>query len=71
MQAPAPSKELLRRVQAGFVLQGESLRAWCRKNELSPSAARSALLGTWDGPTGREWRQRLCTAARIDRVRAA
>lgn len=70
MLTPEPSQYLLRRVQAGFVLQGTSLRAWCLKQQINPTLARSALLGSWNGPRGKQMRARVAQAAQIQRVAA-
>ena len=65
MSAPAPSQELLRRVRAGFTLQGTTLTAWCRDNDTHISNARNALIGTWDGPKGRAMRAKIVKAAGV------
>ncbi|HEL7676555.1 TPA: hypothetical protein UL918_000912 [Stenotrophomonas maltophilia] len=70
MRSTAPGIDLHKRVRAGFLLQGTTLTQWCRENGTHISNARGALLGTWDGPKGRDMRSRIVRAARIDRVQA-
>lgn len=69
---PVPGAELLRAVRAGFALQGTTLGAWCRARDIKLQHARCALLGSWDGPKGRDVRAQIITAARChDLGRAA
>lgn len=70
MNLPEPSKQLLYRAMAGFVRQGTSLSAWCRRHKIDKSAARHALIGSWDGPKSRQLRERLLRAADIEKVAA-
>lgn len=70
MKHVEPSRQLLRRAMAGFVLKGTSLAAWCRENNVDKSAARHALLGSWDGPKSRQLRDRLVRAADVARLAA-
>jgi hypothetical protein len=65
MASPLPSIDLYRQVRGAFIAQGKSLKGWCRDNGTHLSNARSALTGNWDGPKGREMRQRLIKAAGI------
>lgn len=60
-----PSRDLVRRVRAGFVLQGLTFNRWCRQHGVEPSSGRQALVGSWDGPKGRALRARIVRAARI------
>jgi hypothetical protein len=46
-------KQLYMRVKGGFVAKGTSLNAWCRANEVNPTNARAALMGSWSGPTAK------------------
>ena len=39
-----------RRVLAGFVLIGESLSAWSKRNGYQHQNVRSAVTGSWNGP---------------------
>lgn len=71
MSSTAPGFDLHKRVRAGFLLQGTSLTEWCRANGTHISNARGALLGTWNGPKGREMRTRIVKAARIEQVLAS
>lgn len=70
MTNPEPGKELYRRVRAGFLLQGTSLKAWCREQGTHDSNVQRALIGSWDGPRARELRRRVVRAARIEEIRA-
>lgn len=54
-----PGPELYQQVRGGFVTRGTSLAAWCRQHGYNPTNARSALVGGWNGPKGRELRLRL------------
>ena len=65
MPVPPPSLDLYRRVRAGFIVQGTTLKAWCRDRGTHIQNARSALIGTWDGPAGRRLRSSIVKAARI------
>ncbi len=69
MRAPAPSLDLYQRVKAGFVLQGTSLKAWCRENGTNLPNARAALVGTWNGPAGKAMRARIVSAAMLGSLR--
>jgi len=64
--APLPSKDLMREVRIGFIRQGTTFTDWCRRHDLHVPAARSAVIGTWDGPKGRAMRARIVRAARIE-----
>lgn len=54
-----PGKDLYNRVRSGFVLRETSLTKWCRENHITRSAAIACLIGTWNGPKGRDLRARL------------
>jgi hypothetical protein len=41
---------LYRKVRAGFVAQGRSLRSWCIANRVARQNAQKALVGLWRGP---------------------
>ncbi len=58
-----PGNKLYLSVRSGFVAKGSTLTAWCRKNNVHPSNARSSLAGTWDGKKGRELREKLIVAS--------
>lgn len=60
---PTPGPDLVKRVRAGFVLQGTTLGRWCRDNKVMPQHARLALLGGWNGPKGTALRERLMAAS--------
>ena len=65
MTTPAPGIDLHRRVRAGFILQGTTFKRWCLDHHITPSNARDALIGSWDGPKGRQLRARLVKAAGV------
>lgn len=65
MTTTSPGQALLREVKAGFILQGTSVTRWAKDNGMHPSNVRNVLLGTWDGPKGRELRNRVIKASRI------
>jgi hypothetical protein len=71
MTTPEPSRDLLRKVKAHFILEGTTLTAWCRDNGINMPNAREALMGTWDGPAGRRLRERLCHVAGLMSSRRA
>lgn len=51
---PAPSypdpSGLYKKIRAAFVADGSSLHSWCQENGVAMQNARSAILGTWNGP---------------------
>ncbi len=53
------SETLARQVRAALVGSGDSLRAWCLRNGVSPSYAHRVLRGEKDGPAAQEMRTRL------------
>lgn len=59
----APSKDLYLKVRSGFVAQGSTLTGWCRSNDINPTNARSCLIGLWDGPKGRQLREKIIVAS--------
>jgi len=61
----APGPDLYNRVRGGFVAQGTTLSEWCRNRKTSPTNARSALVGAWNGPKGTALREELIEASRI------
>lgn len=66
-----PGPELYQQVRGGFIAGGTTLAAWCRERGYSPTNARSALMGAWDGPKGRELRQRLAEDSGVIRAGAS
>lgn len=62
-----PGPELYQKVRGGFIARGTSLAAWCREHGHNPTNARSALVGAWNGPKGRELRQRLAVDSGVIR----
>lgn len=65
MRVPPPGKDLHQEIRAGFVRQGTTLTAWCKKNDLRLSNVRDAIMGGWDGPKGREIRAKVAKAAGV------
>lgn len=63
MSTPAPSLELHLKVRAAFILQGSTLKTWCRQNGIHPSNVRNALVGSWNGPAGQAMRKRVVKAS--------
>ena len=59
----APSLDLHRQVRAGFVSKGTSLKRYCIDHDITPSNARDALIGRWNGPKGIALRKRLIKAS--------
>lgn len=62
-----PSLDLHRQVRAGFVSQGTSLKRWCLDQKITPSNARDALIGRWNGPKGLALRKRLIKASGLEK----
>ena len=60
-----PGYDLYLRVRAGFVAKGSTLGAWCRERGINPTNARSAIVGAWNGPKGRELREDLIVASGV------
>lgn len=60
-----PSPSLLLQVRAGFVSQGSNLHRWCDENHVLYPNARQSLIGTWNGPKGKELRARLLIASGV------
>lgn len=56
---------MLRQVRAAFVSRGETLHAWCKKNQVDWSYAHGALTGKNDFPKARELRQRILRASSL------
>lgn len=55
----SPSPQLYLRVRAAFIMQGTTFGAWCREKGIHQTNAKSALIGVWNGPKGREVRRQL------------
>lgn len=60
---PIASKELIKKVRAGFVYQGKTLHSWCAENNVQYSNARQALIGSWSGVKGEALLLRIVKAA--------
>lgn len=65
MTTLSPGLDLHLKVRAGFVAQGTSLKAWCNQQAITPSNARDALIGRWNGPKGVALRNRLVKASGV------
>jgi len=63
--APRPGRDLVKKIRIGFIKKDTSLTAWCKANGVIPSNARQALMGSWDGPKGRDLRERIAKEAGI------
>lgn len=66
MTTPAPGLDLHLKVRAGFVAQGTSMKRWCKDQGITPSNARDALIGRWNGPKGIALRNRLMKASGME-----
>lgn len=58
-----PGADLYRKVLAGFIIKGTTLRAYCHDQSDNHAYARQVLLGERNGPSAQEFRQRLAAAA--------
>jgi hypothetical protein len=56
--------------RAGFILQGTTLRGWCRRNGVDPGYAHRVLAGKLDGPAAKNLRLRITSAATTEQPRA-
>lgn len=63
----SPGPQLYIQVRAAFVAQGTTLGAWCRERGIAHQNAKSALVGAWNGPKGREVRRKLIEASGVAR----
>lgn len=62
MQPLAPTNAA--RAKAGFVLQGITLRQWCRSVGVDTGYATKALTGKQSGPKARQLCERILQASR-------
>ncbi|MDN3701601.1 MULTISPECIES: hypothetical protein [Vibrio] len=46
-------------LKGAFIAQGTSFSKWCHNNSVTPSNARAALIGSWDGPKAKMLRAKL------------
>ena len=53
----------LARVRAGFILQGSTLKAWCRGERVDYAYAHKVVDGKTNGPKAKALRQRIVAAA--------
>jgi hypothetical protein len=49
--------------KAGFILQGTTLRGWCKRNGVDPGYAHKSLAGRLNGPSAVLLRDRIIEAA--------
>lgn len=59
---------LYNQVKAAFILQGTSLHHWCSENGYSRQNVVAALKGLWQGPKGKELKQTVIKASRLESV---
>jgi hypothetical protein len=50
-------------IRAGFILQGITFKAWCRREGVDPGYAHRVAAGHTNGPKARLLRQRLLLAS--------
>ena len=55
----------LPRVRAGFILQGSTLKAWCREERVDYGYAHKVVDGKTDGPKAQALRARILAAATL------
>lgn len=60
-----PSRDLYNQVRAAFILDNSSLGSWCKDNQVKPQNVMACLVGTWNGPKGKELRSRLIAASSL------
>jgi gp16 family phage-associated protein len=53
----------LNEVRAGLILQGTTLKEYCRRTGLNHGNVYKALQGQWNGPKGQALRDRLMLVA--------
>ncbi|KYN89501.1 hypothetical protein ATY35_11145 [Vibrio cidicii] len=53
-------------IKGAFIAQGISFSEWCRKNNVTPSNAKAALIGSWDGPKAKSLRTKLIKESGIE-----
>ncbi|SHO55009.1 hypothetical protein [Vibrio quintilis] len=56
------------RIRAGFIAQGASFSGWCKLHQVTPSNAKAALVGSWNGPKAKELRTKIIAASGIDQL---
>lgn len=59
-------KTLYMKVRVGFFSQGDSLNAWCKRNDYHLSNVREALHGLWNGPRGKAIRAEAVKASKAN-----
>lgn len=66
-----PGEPLMLAIRAGFIQQGSNFSAYCRQNGIDRANARTAILGTWNGPAAQKLRNRISKAAGIQQALSA
>jgi hypothetical protein len=54
----------LARVKAGFILEGTTLKGWCRANGVDARYAHKVLAGQHTGPKAKALKRRIIQASR-------
>lgn len=60
-----PGVALYVKVRQGFVGQNTSLNRFCTENDITRQHAEASLKGMWNGPKGKDMRNRLIEASGI------
>lgn len=53
-------------LKGAFIAQGTSFSEWCRNNNVTPSNARAALIGSWNGPKAQSLRDKVIQDSGVD-----
>lgn len=61
----SPARMLRQRVRAGFIQQGTTYTAWCKKKKKNRSNCNAALAGAWEGPAATKLREEILRAAGV------
>lgn len=62
--SPTPSKELLTRIRAGFILKGSSFNAWCRSNGVVRRTAEQSISGEIQSENAKQLVQKALEAVK-------
>ncbi len=55
-------------LKGAFIAQGSSFSEWCRNNNVTHSNAKSALIGSWNGPKAEYLRIKALKESGVRRV---